>query len=58
MVGSELQLTPLLGSCSVWQKAPSGKHSLPDVSRLLVVIKKKRLRNIRQKVVFRNAAVH
>ena len=54
MVGSKLQVTPLLGSCSMWQKAPSGKHNLPDVSRTLVVIKKKkRLRNIRQRLYFK-----
>lgn len=58
MVGSELQVTPLLGSCSVWQKAPSGKHSLPDVSRLLVVIKKKKTEEHKTKVVFKNAAIH
>lgn len=58
MVGSELQVPPLLGSCSVGEKALSGKHSLPDVSRSLVVIKIKRLRNLRQKVVFKNAATH
>lgn len=42
MVDSELQVTPLLGSCSVWQRIPSGKHNLPDVSRSPIVIKKKK----------------
>lgn len=50
MVGSELQVTPLLGSCSVWQKAPSGKLTVsqmfPDYWQSL----KKRLRNIRQRL--------